>query len=261
MASMSSYPNGVPSWVDLATPDPAASKVFYAALFGWTYSDDATDQPDIDYTMASKDGRVAAGMIPLSPQMSAAGMPPVWTSYVNVDDLDAAVAKVVPAGGTVMQPPMDVMEAGRMAVLADPAGAVICMWEAKDHVGAEVVNEHGALSWNELLTPEPAAVAPFYADVFGWTAQTAPTPVGDYTVFMVEGGNANGIAGALSPPTTMPPFWNVYFTVDDAATTVALAKARGAQVMMDATPMPGVGTLATMVDPQGAVFSIMQPEG
>ena len=103
-------------------------------------------------------------------------------------------------------------------------------------------------------------MAPF-AEVFGWTAQTEPTPVGPYTVFKVQGGNPDGIAGAMSPPMETPSFWGVYFTVDDTSATVAAANEHGATVMMDAMEMPDTGTLATMVDPQGAVFSIMQPEG
>ena len=128
-------------------------------------------------------------MMQLSPEMAASGMPPVWTTYVTVDGIDAAVGKVGAAGGTVMQPPMAVMSAGRMAVVADPAGAVICMWEAIEHIGAGIVNEHGAFTWSELVTPDPAAVAPFYNAVFGWTDETVPMPTGDYTVFNVAGGS------------------------------------------------------------------------
>jgi predicted enzyme related to lactoylglutathione lyase len=121
-----------------------------------------------------------------------------------------------------------------------------------------VVNEPGAFSWSELITPDPAAVVPFYEALFGWTAQTAPMPTGTYTVFHVEGGNDNGIAGAMAPPMDgMPAFWGVYFNVDDAAATVARARQLGAEIVMDATPVPGVGTLATIVDPQGAAFSVM----
>lgn len=261
MPTMTTYPNGVPSWIDLATPDPAASKQFYGALFGWEFDDQPTDQDGVDYTMAQHRGRSAAGMMQLSPQMAAGGMPPVWSTYIAVDDLDATVAMVDAAGGAVMQPPMDVMEAGRMAVIADPSGAVVCLWEAKDHIGAEVVNEHGAFSWCELITPDPGAVAPFYEALLGWTVETVPMPTGEYTVFHVAGGNEGGIAGAMAPPMEgMPAFWGVYFTVDDASATVASARELGAQIMMDATTMAGVGTLATIVDPQGAVFSIMGPE-
>ena len=261
MTTMTSYPDGIPSWTDLATPDPTASKAFYGELFGWECTDEPTDQPGVDYTMARSGGRSAAGMRRLSEEMAASGMPPVWTVYITVGDLEATLAKVESAGGSVLQPPMDVMEAGRMAVVADPAGAVLALWEARQHIGAEVVNEPGALSWAELITPDPAAVAAFYAAVFGWTAQTAPMPSGEYTVFHVEGGNPQGIAGAMAPPMPgMPAYWGVYFQVDDTTATVAKAKALGAQVLMDATPMPGVGTLATITDPQGATFSLMAPE-
>lgn len=85
-----------------------------------------------------------------------------------------------------MQPPMDVMDAGRMSVMSDPSGAVFCAWQAKVHLGAVVVNEHGALTWSELITPDPTAVAPFYADVFGWTTEVVPMPTGDYPVFLVD---------------------------------------------------------------------------
>lgn len=160
-----------------------------------------------------------------------------------------------------MQPPMDVTDAGRMAIVTDPSGAAFCLWETKDRIGAEVVNEHGALSWNELMTPDPAKVVPFYAEVLGWSAQTMPTPNGEYTVFNVEGGNDAGIAGAMEPPMPgMPSFWGVYFHVDDAAQTVDTARGLGAQMLMEPTAMPGVGTLATLTDPQGASFSVMTPE-
>lgn len=260
MSTVTAYVNGVPSWIDLATPDPEAAQAFYAELFGWSYETNPTDTPGTDYIMANKGDKAAAGMMKLTEEMAASGMPPVWTTYVTVTDVEATAAKVEAAGGNVMQPPMDVMEAGRMAVFADPAGSVICAWEAKEHIGAEVINEHGALTWNELLTPNPAAVTGFYADVFGWSATTAPMPGMEYTVFSVTGGNENGIAGAMSPPMEMPSVWVVYFNVDDVAATVAKAKELGATVMMDATPMPGVGTLAALADPQGAMFSVMKPE-
>ncbi len=262
MTTMTSYPDGVPSWTDLATPDPVAAKAFYAELFGWEYGDEPTDRPGTDYAMARKGGQNAAGVMQLSEQMAASGMPPVWTTYVSVSDIDAAVATVEPAGGTVLQPPMDVMDAGRMAVLADPTGAVIALWQPRDHIGAEVVNEHGALTWNELLTPDPGRAAAFYEQVLGWSARTAPMPTGDYTVFFVPGGNESGIAGAMaSPAPGMPAHWGVYFHVDDVEAAVTSARELGAQVMMEPTSIPQVGTFAALVDPQGAAFSLMTPEG
>ena len=259
MPDVDRYVHGTPSWVDLATPDPAAAKEFYGALFGWTFEENDTDQPGVTYTMASKRGRSVAGVMQLSEEMAASGMPPCWTSYVTVDDLEGTAAKVAPAGGQVLQPPMDVMEAGRMAVVADSTGAVLALWEPKEHIGAEVVNEHGALTWNELLSADVPTAAAFYAEVLGWTAETAPMPMGDYTVFRTPGGNESGIAGGMTPPMEMPSVWAVYFSVDDCAATVAAAEAAGATVLMPPTPVPEVGTMAALVDPQGAAFSILQP--
>ncbi len=260
MTTMTSYAHGVPSWIDLATPDPAAAKEFYGALFGWHYDDQPTDTDGVDYTMAELHGQAAAGIMQLSPEMAASGMPPVWTTYVTVDDIDAAVGNVQPAGGTVMQPPMTVMSAGRMAVVADPAGAVICMWEAIEHIGAGIVNEHGAFTWSELVTPDPAAVAPFYNAVFGWTSETIPMPTGDYTVFNVPGASTDGIAGAMAPPVEgMPSFWTVYFNVDDATAMTAKASELGGHVLSDPMEVPGVGTFATIADPHGAAFALMTP--
>lgn len=260
MTIVTEYPPGVPSWVDLATPDPDAAQEFYGALFGWTYERNPTGTPGGDYVIANKGVSAAAGMMLLSEEMAASGMPPVWSTYVTVGDIERTAKAAEAAGGSVLQPPMDVMDAGRMSVLADPSGAIICGWESREHIGAEVINEHGAFTWSELMTPDPAAVTQFYADVFGWSANTAAMPGMDYTVFMVEGGHVNGIAGAMKPPVEgMPAFWGVYFMVDDAEATAAEAKELGATVMMEPTAMPGVGTLATMSDPQGAMFSIMTP--
>lgn len=261
MTTMSSYPHGVPSWVDLATPDTAAARSFYGELFGWQCTEEPTGQSGATYTMARKDGRAAAGMMLLSEEMSSAGMPPAWTTYINVDDVEATVSKVQPAGGAVLQPPLEVMDAGRMAIVADPAGAVLALWQPGAHIGAEVVNEHGALIWNELTTPDPAAVAPFYGAVCGWTTETAPMEGGEYTLFHVEGAD-QPVAGAMPPPAPgLPTSWGVYFSVDDAALTVARAKELGGEIFLGPTTMPGVGTMATLRDPHGAVFSVMTPEG
>lgn len=259
MTVVTAHAPGVPSWIDLATPDVAASKEFYGALFGWDFDDQPTDRPGVHYTMAAKNGHSAAGMMALSPEMG--DMPPVWTTYVTVDDAAAAAARVEAAGGAVYRPPMDVMDAGRMAVVADPVGAVFAVWQPIGHVGCEVVNEAGAYSWAELVTPDPLAVAPFYADVFGWSEQTAVMSAGSpYTVFHVEGGHPDGIAGAMAPPVDgMPSFWSVYFQVADAAETVETARAHGAVILMEPMSMPEVGTLASVQDPHGAVFGVMAP--
>lgn len=262
MPHVTSHAHGVPSFTDLATPDPAASRNFYGALFGWEF-DEQPAGPDATYTMCTKDGKTAAGMMELSQEMAQSGMPPVWASYVTVENLEEATGKVEPAGGQVMRPPMDVMDAGRMSVVTDSTGAVFCLWEKKGSIGAEVINEHGALSWTELLTPDPSKAAAFYAQVLGWTAETVPMPgsMGDYTVFHVEGGNEDGIAGSMTPPMpNMPPAWLVYFIVNDCDATAALATEKGGTVMGQPMDIPGTGRLVPIQDPQGAMFAVMTPE-
>lgn len=253
MATRTSYAHGTPSWIDLATPDTAAAMAFYGTLFGWTY--DANPIPEGgEYIMVSKDGQVVAGMMQLSPEMAASGMPPVWSSYVTVDDVAAAVAKVEPAGGAVMQPPMDVMDAGIMAVIADPAGAVICLWQAKEHIGASLVNEPGSLVWNELISTDLDASTAFYAEVLGWGADVADMGGMLYTTFTVGG---EGIAGGMRPPMEgMPSFWGIYFAVEDCDASVATATGAGATLAAELMDIP-IGRMAVLEDPTGAAFSII----
>src|SRR5581483_1078844 len=147
MAERTSYPHGTFCWTDLSSPDQAASKAFYSALFGW----EAFDAPVGDgvyYSMMMVDGKQVAAIAP-QPQQQA-GMPPAWQSYVSVDSADAAVARARELGATVHADAFDVMQAGRMGVIQDPQGAYFCVWEPREHHGASLVNAHGALSWNDL---------------------------------------------------------------------------------------------------------------
>jgi hypothetical protein len=151
-------------------------------------------------------------------------------------------------------PPMDVMDAGRMAVVQDPTGATIALWQAKNHIGAQTVNEPGSFTWNELQTPDVDKAAAFYAKVIGWDSQ--PFEGSDYTVFNNEG---NGIGGAMKPPMEgIPANWVVYFAVDDTDATVAKAKQQGGSVLAEPMDMEGVGRIAVLADPQGAVFAVIK---
>jgi predicted enzyme related to lactoylglutathione lyase len=189
------------------------------------------------------------------PQQGAAGIPPMWSTYVTVADVDATAEKAKGLGATVFAGPMDVMDAGRMAVLADPAGAVFCLWQAKEHIGAELVNEHGALDWNELITPDVDAAAKFYCELFGWKAQTDDMGGMAYTAFLL---GDRPIAGAMKPPMDgIPPSWGTYFAVDDTDAAVAAAKAGGGSVIAEPQDIPP-GRMAVLSDPQGAVFSVLK---
>lgn len=255
MPTRDSYVHGIPSWVDLMTTDVAEAKAFYSGLFGWEY-EDVPAGDDGSYTMVSKDGHLVAGLGAQAPEQAQMGIPPMWNTYVTVDDIEASTKVAASAGGQVMMPAMDVMEAGRMAVIVDPTGAVVCLWQALQHPGAGLVNEHGALIWNELTTSDVPGASAFYNELFGWTAETMPMPEGDYTVFAV--GDAQ-IAGAMNPPMEgIPNNWGVYFGSDDADATAAAATSAGGQLLAEPFDSPP-GRIAVLSDPMGSPFNVMSP--
>jgi predicted enzyme related to lactoylglutathione lyase len=169
MPERDGYIPGVPCWIDTSQPDPDAAVDFYRSLFGWEFEDVMPpDAPGKYFIGRIRGGDVAAvGSIP-------EGAPPMamWNTYVWVESADEAAAKANDAGGGVAMEPFDVMDAGRMAVLMDPEGAAICAWQAKEHKGARVVNEHGSLNFNGLETRDPEGAKEFYGAVFGWTTLT-----------------------------------------------------------------------------------------
>jgi predicted enzyme related to lactoylglutathione lyase len=253
MPERTQYAHGTPSWVDLQTSDQEAAKQFYAGLFGWTFDDLKDDAGNVFYSMALLSGKRVCAIGGLG-DLAAQGVPPHWNSYVTVDDVDATTAKVAGAGGTVIAPPFDVMDAGRMSVVQDPTGAMINLWTAKESIGSELVNEPGAFSWNELTTPDVPKAAAFYAELFGWTAMTHEGDM-PYTEFQLDG---NSIAGAMNPPMPgVPTFWGIYFSVDDTDAAVEKAKTLGGSVFagpMDIEP----GRFAVVADPQGAMFNVIK---
>jgi predicted enzyme related to lactoylglutathione lyase len=244
------YEHGVPSWADLGTPDIAKASEFYSALFGWTVN---AGPPEAGgYAIAELRGRPVAG---LGPQQNPG--PPVWATYVNVDDADKVVAKVGDAGGMVIVPPMDVMNVGRMAIFADPVGAVIGVWQPKEHKGAGIVNEPGTLAWNELMTTDIAASKKFYNAVFGWGEVTHGEGVEAYTEFQVDG---RSIAGMMQKPAEMPPgmpnFWGIYFAVADTDASAKRISELGGSIMMPPRDIEP-GRFAVGIDPTGAAFSVI----
>ncbi len=254
MSERKEYAPGTPSWTDLATTDRDAAKEFYNALFGWAY-EDMPAGPDATYTMLMKNGHPVAGMAELMKEQADQGIPPHWQVYVTVTDADATAAAAAKAGGAVLAGPFDVMDAGRMAVLADPTGAVVAAWQPKNHIGAELVNEHGTLTWTELISPDVQKAAQFYEQLFGWEAETSEGPPMAYTEFKLDG---QSIAGAMAPPMEgIPPNWGVYFAVDDTDGTLDEATKRGATVLNGPMDIP-VGRFAVLMDPQGAVFSVIK---
>jgi predicted enzyme related to lactoylglutathione lyase len=253
MPTRDSYLQGTPNWVDLQTTDQAAAKAFYGDVFGWSY-DDQPMEGDAVYSIAKIGNDSVAAIAPQSPELAAAGAPPMWNTYLAVDSADEAAAKASAAGGTVAMEPFDVMDAGRMAFVLDPSGAPVALWQAGQHIGATLVNEPGTVIWNELITDNPAAVT-FYEQVLGVTTATAEMGEGKYTMFQVAGKEVGG----TTPPQMagVPNHWHVYFAVADADATAARISELGGSVMVAPFDTP-IGKMAVVTDPQGAVFSLFQ---
>lgn len=254
MSERTSYAPGTPSWIDVATPDIDGASRFYGELFGWEVVE-ASDSGDAGgYRIAQLRGKPVAGLMPLMEE----GQPPAWQSYVAVEDADAVAAAVGEAGGQVIAPPMDVMEAGRMAVFADPEGAVFAVWQARGTIGAEVVNEPGALSWNELESRDPDAAKAFYGAVFGWGTRDHDMGGMTYTEWMLDddsiGGMAN-IAGRV--PDEIPAHWMPYIAVADTDAAVEQIKGAGGAVHFGPVDIPA-GRFAMVADPWGAGFAVIK---
>jgi uncharacterized protein len=237
------------------------SKRFYSGLFGW----DAEDQFDPEsgqriYVLMLLHGKKVAGLGGKPPGFEQA--PSVWNTSFATADVEADVARVVEAGGQVLMPPLDVMDQGRMAACSDPTGAGFMLWQPGSMRGTELVDEPGTFTWAELMTGDVASATSFYSMVFGWTYQVMDMPDGmPYT--LVEGGE-DGIAGLMGRPEDVPDEvpdnWTVYFHVEDVDTTVARAHQLGGSEAYAPMDVPTVGRIAGIVDPVGAVFSIMAPQ-
>lgn len=251
---------GVFNWVDLMSPDVDASKQFYGAVFDWDMEDQFDDDGERIYVMCSLRGRTVAGIGGQMPDMQ--GMPPMWNSYVATDDIDATSELVGPAGGSVVMAPMDIYDSGRMAVYAAPDGAVISTWQAGAHIGSELVNEHGTWVWNELMTRDVTGARAFYADVFGWSYDEWDMgAAGTYHLAAVDERQMAGImAMPADMPDEVPNHWVVYFATDDVDATIGRCTDNGGQLVWGPESSPGVGTMASVQDPQGGSFSLMQPE-
>lgn len=251
MPTRTSYEPGTPSWADLASPDLTASVAFYSALFGWDANDQGAEAGH--YHMFEKEGVPVAGAGPLMME----GQPSAWTSYLSVEDADASVAKVKEAGGMVFVEPMDVLDVGRMAVFADPTGAAAALWQPKAHIGAGLVNEPGALTWNELSTRDLTTAKSFYGAVFGWAFDDTPMGDMDYTTVLLDG---DMIGGMMTTPADVPPevpaYWLAYFGTSDTDASVAEATGLGATLMAGPIDIPA-GRFAVLADPAGAVFGLI----
>src|SRR5271154_259513 len=252
MGERTKYVAGAFCWADLTTTDQEAAKAFYGGLFGWQAEDMPVDDGAF-YSMMSVDGKTVAAIAPQPQQQRDAGAPPLWNSYISVEDADAAVERAKELGGSAHAPAFDVMEAGRMGVIQDPQGAYFMVWQPRGNIGAALVNAPGALVWNELQSPDPDASASFYGELFGWKSQQAPGM--QETYLSIKNGDANnGGIRELNPP-GMPPNWLVYFGAEDI--DVALARVQELGGAKIAGPIDiEIAKIAVAQDSQGAVFAL-----
>jgi uncharacterized protein len=249
MGERTSYTPGTFSWVDLQTDDPDGAKAFYGALFGWTY-DDIPIGEGVSYSMAKIDGHSVAALGPRQDD----SIPPHWNCYVTVADADAGAARAAELGATLLAEPFDVFDAGRMAAFADPQGAVLSIWQAKDNIGAGLVNVPGALAWNDLFSPDVEASASFYRALFGWDVAELEGAGGQYWS-IANDGRPN--CGMMPMPEGGHPAWNLYFACEDVDATVAQAGELGARTIVPAADVPNGGRFAILGDPSNAVFSVV----
>ena len=256
MGTIDTYAHGQFCWVDLMARDMATAGPFYEALLGWKVVPSDT-QGGPPYTQFHWEGEPVAGMGQMTDEMKATGMPPVWNSYVNVDDVKAATEKAASLGATVVMPPTAVVDAGSMSILRDPTGAHLSLWQKGRHKGAGYVNDPPGLSWNELMTPDVAASQQFYRELFGWTFDKDETPRGVYWTFS-NAGRLNGGLMAITPEMQgVPPSWSVYFSVADLDAALGRLTAQSGRVLMPAFEV-SVGRIAVVQDAQGATFDLIQ---
>lgn len=255
---MGDFVEGLFGWADCVCTDVAAGSAFYSAMFGW----EVEERPipgGPPYLMFRKDGKKVAGMGPVPP-----GAPEftVWNNYVLVHDLDSVLAEVPGSGGQVVMPAMDVLTEGRMAMIADPGGAVLGLWQPGDHVGAEVFTEVGTMAWNDLTTRDLASAVSFYEALLPWQFEAQPGDPNDYRVIMLDGkdGDDKSNGGAMTTPPTVPDsapnYWAVYFAVADCGAAVERAESLGGRVMIPPTQAEGM-TFAGLFDPTGGFFMVV----
>ena len=251
---MTSYAPGTPCWIDLGTPDIAATTDFYRGLFGWTANEGPPEAGG--YIIYNLGDQPVAGAGPLMNE----GQPTAWTTYFATDDAAATAAKVEMAGGKTLMAPMQVMDVGQMGLFMDGGGAVFGAWQKGSFFGAGVANEPGSVTWNELMTRDIEAATAFYEQALGLGARVSAVAGGtSYTEFLVEDRSVAGMMDISGPewPADLPAHWMVYFAVADTDETAARLVELGGSVSVPPGDIP-IGRFAVVSDPQGAFFSIIK---
>jgi predicted enzyme related to lactoylglutathione lyase len=238
--------------VDLGVADIGKACAFYAGLFGWEAHQGPPEAGG--YALCAKDGRQVAG---IGPKMGPPKEPSAWTTYLATGNVDETAGTINAAGGQVLAPPMDVMDQGRMAIAADPGGAVFGLWQAKQHTGVQLANEPGSLTWNENLSRDFEGNQAFYHAVFGYEYGDMGTAGFRYATLKAGGTEVGGIGELDSSfPAEVPAHWSVYFAVEATDAAVATVASLGGSTVRPAWDSP-YGRIAIVADNHGAVFSLI----
>lgn len=258
MPNIEKHAPGAFCWAELATTDQKAGIQFYSKIFGWS-ANNMPMGPDEFYTIFQLEGRDAAAGCTLRPEQRAHGVPPHWSLYIAVENADASAARATELGGTVLAPPFDVFDAGRMAVVQDPTGATFCLWQPNKNTGTGIAGLHGTLCWADLNTRDRDRAGQLYSELFGWQMMKEDEAP-EHNYWHIKNGEEfiGGIppAAYLQPGT--PAHWLAYFLVSDCDVTAAEAKSLGATVYMPPTDFEDVGRASVLADPQGAAFAIFK---
>ena len=252
MGKRQSYEPGTFCWVDLSTTDAEGAKAFYGDLLGWEFRDD--EIPGGVYTMCHSQGGAVAAIVQQD------GHSADWNNYVSVTSADDTAAKARELGAELIEEPFEVMGLGRMAVFADPGGAMLCVWEPQTHIGAGRVNDVGCMGWNELQTRDSEAAGDFYSRLFGWGIE----PIEDegtlvYTTIKNAGNQNGGFMPMAEQHGDAPSFWLLYFTVLSRDGAIEKARELGGTLLAGPLDLPA-GKIAILADPQGAAFAVFEGE-
>ncbi|HUO23249.1 MAG TPA: VOC family protein [Caulobacteraceae bacterium] len=245
-------------WYDLMTPDPDAAQAFYGSVVGWTARD--SGMPGQAYTLFLVGERGVVGLMAM-PEDVPPGMPPCWTGYVAVNDVDAMAADYAADGGKVLKSPQDIPGVGRFAVVADPQGAALCIFRGEgEEPPKPAPGAPGYVGWHELISSDAAAGFDFYAKHFGWSKLEA-LDMGEMGVYQMFGHEGEAIGGMMNRPPHIPvSYWGFYFNVPEIDAAVERVKAGGGHILHGPAPVPGGSVIAQCRDPQGAFFSLVAPQ-
>jgi predicted enzyme related to lactoylglutathione lyase len=260
MTELKSHVPGSFCWPELVTTDRPGAVAFYRGLFGWEVDEQPMGPGEI-YSTFQMRGYAVAAAHSLSADARARGVQPHWNSYASVASADDSAKRAEHLGATVKAAPFDVMDFGRMAVLQDPTGAAISLWQPKKHIGVHILNEPGALCWTELITSDPPRAEKFYTQLFGWTAKTSDIGGMSYTEFSNQGETLAGMMKIRPEWGNVPAQWFPYFQVTDTDQSAKKATQLRGRVQTGPQDIPNVGRFAMLGDPVDAGFAVFTRAG